>query len=979
MTEAISGIEKRFPAALLKLWIQGSAARKLEQIAPRGQGFERLDVDRWIFPLLPGEPAVFDRAARLGLRLLQALAADLGEGKVRSLIVPAVTIARSGSARLESDPLLDALDGLGGALAPDGLHLTGHAVRNLEGRWATAEGPALRLPSGRQIPTAVLGPGAPGLPPWRNPEHLGRTLRWVPIRDAARQLAELLVLPAARLTGPLGSGKTRLAWEVFRESGRAFHWRRGGADPAEASPPLERWLASDRRRPLWLVYDTLESADPGTWAELLALSRNPELGKGLHLLLIARQGAGWPPGFEAMPALEVQPLAGETWDRLAQQLFQGLNLPLSVAEGLLDACAGNPFALEEALIQLVRERQLRQVMGSFFYSGTEESSSPRPSSRFRLHFEAELLRLGAADPLRWLGLTPNPVPASELSAVTYELTGATSSPGWDEKVVRAGLARVEMGPWGEGLQHTLPLGAFALLEALDEAGQTRARRSLGELLAARSSTATEHWAAYPLVQGTAEGARVVLAALAAGGGPSPSEQERFDLLLAELAAATARGNETALESDLLAAAIPLGRKLGHLSRLAGYLVRVHSRSIETPDFFLTVSTSLAEIETRAGRYLEAERILRQALEHATSVEDHQKQQVLLELGRVLTSLGRRLEARELLEKLRGVAESTRQIPLEAECLFLLGNLAQREQRLDRAEELHLRALERRRQMPETGPLVSSLCALASLEASRGNFPACLARYEEAESLVPRAENAHESSFIFLGKGRALARLGDFESANRLLREALRVREAQGDTVGEAIACTALAEVLVSLGQLDAARSEARRALFALSLAGLAEPQADAERVLGRALHRQRRSAEALHHLVQAAEIFREYRNDSLHLEALTFRLEAALALEDATEIERAYRDLLAARQHAPSSYFSIGADYWLAVASETLARGADPGSSPAEDHLRSAYSELLRETEYLEDPLMRQKFLFQVPLHAAILEAARKAGLAAPA
>ncbi len=976
MTEARAAPVKTLPAALLTLWAEPSVVKKLERIDPRGLGLRRLDLNRWLFPVLPGDAAVFDRAARLGWRLLQALATELGQGKVRALIAPTAVAYRQNEPELIPDGLTQDLDVVGRELPPDVLHLTGHAARNLEGRWVSAAGPPIRLRSGSQVPTLILGPGAPGLPPWRNPELLGRVTRWLPLTEEANQLGELLVLPIARLSGTLGVGKTRLAWEVLRAGHRTLLWRRGGADPAEPEPPIDQWLRSERRRPIWVIYDTLESADPGTWAELLALAQHPELGKGLHLLLIGRSGTIWPPALETTPLLEVAPLKGDSWDRLAQQMLHGLGLPLGLVEQLLEVCQGNPFALEEALLQLVRERQLRQVLGSFFYSGSNHSREIRSSSRFRLQVEAELLRLGAADPMRWLGLTSEPVPASELTAVTFDLTGVTPEVEWDQRVQSAQLAEARLGPWGEGLRPALPLVAHALLEALDETEQQRARRALGELLAARSTAAAGLWGAWSLLRRSPEGAQVALEALGSGD-QSGREGELFEAALEELQAAAARGNDPDLELELLWVLVPLARRMGRLPFLQEFLERALDRPIERAERQLALSVALAEIDRRAGRLLEAERRLRQALERANEVEDRKKQIALLELGSVLVSRGRRQEAREILVRLLEIGQSSGQLLLAANSSFLLGNLALRSYQLDEAEQYLSRALELQRETTGPASQIRTLCALAALEANRGNFPTSLARYREAEALMPSSRNRTDHAWILTGKGRVLLRLGDFHGANKLLREALQLRESEGDEVGMAIVGTSLAEVLLELGQIEAAQAEARRALFALCLSGIVEAEAEAERVLGRILIKQRRSGEALPHLEQAAEIARSVGDQGLLLEALTGKLQAAIALEETCAIGEGYRELLAVRQGLPPNYFTISADLALAQAAERLLQ-EDSSFQPASNHLAAAYSELMRETGYLADPTLRQHFLFQVPAHTVLLEAARQKGLSIP-
>src|SRR5690606_5563297 len=137
----------------------------------------------------------------------------------------------------------------------------------------------------------------------------------------------------------------------------------------------------------------------------------------------------------------------------------------SVAERLAEGAAGNPFALEEGLVHLVRDRQLRQVFGSFFFGGRESEATFQPSARFRLHAEAEAARAGDPTPLRLLTQTEQAVPATELRAAAAALTGVQPPAQWQQAFLAAGLVESASGPWGEGLQLAIPAVARALGEA----------------------------------------------------------------------------------------------------------------------------------------------------------------------------------------------------------------------------------------------------------------------------------------------------------------------------------------------------------------------------------------------------------------------------------------------------------------------------------------------------------------------------------
>ncbi len=967
----------RQPAAVLRLWIEGppGSASRLAGLALGGPGVVPVAPGTWAFPPAAGDPAVFDRAVRLGQRLLAALAAEVGQGRVRALVAPGAVEVSGGRVSLLEDTLLSELGRKPPALVADALHLTGHAARGLEGRWATAAGVNLQIGSGRVVPTVVLGPPAPGLPPWRNPEVLARTLRWVPRPDPAAQLTESLAAPVARLTGPIGVGKTRLAFEVLRAASRAALWRRAGGEPGEPPPPLERALAAERQRPLWLVYDTLESADLGVWQEIDQVAARSDFGRDLHLLLVARSGAVWPGAADAAPELELGPLQGEEWERFCFQVYHGLALPIGVSERLAERAAGNPFALEEALLYLVRDRQLRQVFGSFFFSGTEDRAEFQPSSRFRLHSEAEAARLGDPAPLRYLALAGGSVPAAELGAATFAAGAGAPAPGWEERAVAAGLLARCDGPWGAGLAHAWPAVALALAGALEPDSAAAARRTLGELLAARSGTAEESWGAWPLLAGSEEGARALLAAAVAPQAQVPRDQ-LYAALRDELASACERAGDPALELDLLWALLPHARRLGRLHELESAIARGLDLAAAQPEKFLAIAAVAAELLQKAGRFREAEATLRQALGAARATDERKKELLLVELGRVLVRQGRRAEAQELLQKTLGFAQRSGRRSVEAACRFHLGNIALHEFRLDEATRQHEAALAARRAGGPATAAAASLSALGAVALAQGNFAAALARYQEAQGALETDGIEAEEAFALVGVGRALARLGDFAGAAPVLKRALSLREGRDDAVGEAIARVALAEVHLELGQLEVAHQEARKALFALSIVPEVDARADAERVLGQVLLRQRRPEEADARLAEAERIYRAAGNDFALLTVLALRLDTAIAAGEIATVESAFEALAAERRRLPQIVSAALFDYPLSVGARWLRERRGDGADPA-PFLEQAYHELLRQTGFLA-PAMRQRFLFQIPAHAAILEAATQRGLSMP-
>lgn len=780
----------------------------------------------------------------------------------------------------------------------------------------------------------------------------------------------------ARLTGPIGVGKTRLAWEVLSSARRKAIWRRTAGTPGEVSAtPIEVLLRSEKERPVWFVYDSLESAEPGVWKEIEEIARQSEAGKGVHLLLVARSAAEWPEPLAQTPEVRLGSFEDEAWERFCFQVFHGLALPLGVAERLAERAAGNPFALEEALLYLVRDRQLRQVFGSFFFSGSEARAEFQPSSRFRLHAEAEAARLGDPAPVRFLALADTVVPIAELRAAAFAAGAPQPPEGWDRRWLDAGLLVEREGPWGEGLAHAIPAVELALGAGLPEEVASATRRTLGELLAARSSTVEEIWGSWPLLDGTEEGARQLIAAAQAPASSAVPREALFSALRSELAATGERGGSSELELDLLWSLLPIARRVGRLHELETAIRRGVRLARTHPERLMAIAAVASELDQKSGRFREAEQTLRQALAAGREADDRRKEILLIELGRVLVRQGRLAEARDLFEKTAQIAERENRPVVAVTCSFHLGNIALAEHRLEDARELQRATLEERQKLG-LGGLAAPLSALGAVALADGNYSDALESFREAEKVQTAEAAGVDASYILLGLGRALAGLGDFAAAAPIFKQALSLREGLDDIVGEAIARVEVASSHLDLGQIDDALAEARKALFSLSLVAEVEARADAERVLGRILLRQRRPEEADARFQEAERILRATESDRELLVVLSLRLDAAIAGGREAAVERAMAALERERVLRPRVPTTPALEYRLWRGSEWLG-GRDGAQKGSVDYLRAAYDELLRQTGFLA-PELRQRFLSQVPDNSAILDAATRAGLSMP-
>ena len=970
-------IERVLPAALLHLWAEKdpAATERLKGIAAKASGVFPCGPGRWLVLPLPGDAAIFDRAVAIG-------GAVLGEGATgraataTSILVTPAAAAVGERVTLLDEPLLDEIALRRPAIEGGKVLLTTHAAHHLEGSWAVEPSGNLSFGGGRLIPLAAVHPRAVAIPTWRNPEVLSRAAKWVPRPAIEELLSERLGEPIVRVTGPFGVGKTRLTWEVMRAAGEPAIWRNAALAGVQPGGPssLVAELAAEPARPIWIVYDHLDAASPQIWAEIEELQKHPRLGSEIRLVLLARPATDWPAALATTPEVAVDNLTGEAWSRCAAQLVRGLSLPEPVATTLAAGAGGNPFALEEALHFLVRDRRLRQVFGSFFFSGSDATETRfQPSRRYLAHAEAEAMRLGPVLPLRLLAQLETPVPADELRSAALALGGENPPRQWEDPFRAAGLVVDGEGPWGEGIAFASLALRMAFSDTLRGEASEKLRGGLGELLAARSSSVDELWAAYELLRGSEPGARTLLAAAAA---PAKIPREQlFTALRQELAALRDRAGDPQLEIDLLWVLLPLARRMGRLHELAAALERGFELARDNPQRFLAIAALRAELAQMAGRYTEAEWVLRQALAGQKGGDARRKEMLLLELGRVLVRQGKTGEAGELFAKTLSVAEHRGRKGLAANCRFFLGNIAYHEFRLDEATALHLQALEVRREKGNS--VATSLSALGAVALAQGNFPVSLAYFEEARALLAQEKSDAEETYALVGVGKAMSRLGDFAGAAPVLRRALALREGRDDTVGEAIARLAVAENFLHLDQPDQALIEARKAHFALSLVPPGEARADAEQLLGRIQLRLRRNEAALANLEEAVRLHRELGKGSSLLADLAYRIEVEIARGRADGVLAAYETLAAERPLLDNAPLRELSDFHLYLAAQWLEERQGRKQDPL-GALKRSYAELMRQTGFLA-PAMRQRFLFQVPLHRAIIDAATRHGLSLPA
>lgn len=1032
MPPSSANLPLRLAAGFLRIWHPGlsggehqgwsAVARQLEERLVRIPGIDRLGLGFYAAVPRPGDGDVLDAAAACGRRFLRELDKRGGSDRsgafeVRALVYPGWVEETDGSSRLVPDELTRWLDEKPPPLAAGAVHLTGRAALALETPWRLTPAPAIVGPSGKKIPIFRLEDDEEDRPPWHNREIWSRQIGWQGRPELEKRFADHARTAVLRVTGPLGSGKTRAVMQVRSGGFPVVHV--GVASPrAETQGTAARLVRrcrsilpeSDGLRddldalardlsaalpdgdtlgrvadtlhwitrkigPWTLVLDDLHRAGSVEWklaAAVLAASREDA---SLRVVLVGRSGSPWPgapQGLTALPQIEVPYLEEDACQRLLGKLLPGVSFPTGFGERLLQAVAGNPFALEETVARMIQRNSIRRYYGAFVFSGSEDSGF-EPSARFAAQLTAEGGRLGNPLPLRLLAVAGEPIPARELASAA-SLVGEQVPSSWELPFLEAGWLRRTESAWGAGVELSSEALAAAWRASLSTDTQEMLRRTLGELLSVLGG-GEGLWRSYRLLSGDPEAIPLLLQTTEKGQGSEvgASEDELLDALRTELDHHRARGGDPDTELRLLWKLMPLARRAGRLSELTRDLHRALDLARGEPRRIVALSLLKAELDHGEGRFREAEKTLREALANSEDIAEPQKALLLVQLGHLLMRQERNTEAVELFRRILPMLEVGGLRSLAATCHFHLGNIALNEHRLDDALNEHRLALEERRKASTPKAVSASLAALGAVSLARGRYPRALEFYQQAEETARETGDEAEIAFALRGVGRALTRLGDFTAAALPLRRCLEIREQGDDVVGEAVARLEVAENYLLLKNPAEALEAARKAAFQLNLLGSSVALGDAERLLGRIQAHRRRPDEARKHFLTALD--HHLGHDATVAAAFTrgslIRIE--LARERRSELIPLVRDLATFLERAHYPELGERLDFQLYRALTWLDEPVEGTREPL-FYLRRANHSLMQKTGHLKADL-RNRFLFQIPDHEAIVSAATKEDL----
>ena len=1012
----------RLPAAFLRFWTEdpdgdpGLAGSEIYRLTRAQRGFHLIAPGTLAITAESGDAAIFDSALHLGQRVLDLAAG--GEEKIRLLVLPGEIHLEGGTARAVSDRLIEKAPTIFASLEPGVVHVTGWVLRMLELPRESEEVVIARDSTDPQPPLFRTRLRQPEITPWRNPEILNRRVRPIARSDLMAAGRELLASPGWRIEGPVGCGKSFFAHQLLLRAKTPRVWLRGepqhrttgswaqqivdqisaatvhdpssplfpqysGTRPGSRPPQIGEeggieelssllaGLAAGVDSTFYVVIDDIEQCNSKNLQVISQVASLQEVGRSFRLLLIGRPGVEWPEDLRSLPVLSVDPFSDQEMSEFSPQLFSGLSLPSPTQDRLHEATQGCPFALEEAMIALIREQSLRRVYGGFFFAG-QDSADFSSSPRLLGHIQAEAFRMGVETPIHLLSLVGSGVPAEILGEAATAL-GQEIPQNWEKAAEACRLVTRAETPWGPGIDFTCSVFGSVLAFGLEPDSKQDLRAAIGTTLADASSSGKSLWEAYRLLRGTPAATTPLLKALSSPYAAKIPRAALLEVLTQELYRLRERDGDFETELQLLWKLLPLARKLGRLNEFTSDLERGVELAENQPRRLLALAGLKAEMDQDAGRYEDAETTIRMALEAAKGADERRQALLLIQLGRLQLDQERYGDAKQLFEKLSDRLDRSGVDALSASCRYYLGNIAFHEERYEEALELHQKALERRQHQKLNRVAGNSLTAMGAVYLALGNYPQAMLCYHEAQDLLEQHGGDIDRAYPLLGLGRTLNHLGDYTAASRSLREALSLREGKDDIAGEAIARLAVSENHLFLGQFDRAQEEATKSLFQFNLLSRKALLADAEQLLGKIQVRLRQNDSARRHLETALDLHRQKGNQRSVAFNLAYLVRLALAEENVAEVSRLTVELqgaveeLARPELEEQLHFQLyRSQQWLRLQGETT---EDPLL-----HLENSYRELFRKASHL-DPDLRHQFLFQISEYREILEEGARAGL----
>lgn len=156
--------------------------------------------------------------------------------------------------------------------------------------------------------------------------------------------------------------------------------------------------------------------------------------------------------------------------------------------------------------------------------------------------------------------------------------------------------------------------------------------------------------------------------------------------------------------------------------------------------------------------------------------------------------------KEALEQAGQDAEASRR----AKAVLGAARLAYRQNNIKDAGQHYAQALELSRQVEDTAVTAASLIGLGMVDTERGEYGAVEEKFEEALSLFRSLNDVRGTANAIVNLAWAAMRTGDYETAESHLNESLELFRASGDRAGEGFSLSGLGEAYLRMGELERA-------------------------------------------------------------------------------------------------------------------------------------------------------------------------------
>lgn len=700
----------------------------------------------------------------------------------------------------------------------------------------------------------------------------------------------------------------------------------------QAAATVFRRLGAGRGAPAVLLLDDLHWADDGSldfFQSLLTTDRaSPLLVASFARPELDDRRANWPGGDTGHTRVTMKALDPASRADLADILLKRLDtVPDALRRMLAAGGDGNPFFMEELVKMLIDDGAI-----------VVQSETWRVSSD----------KLLAAK-----------VPSTLTGVLQARLDGLSS----DERVALQAASVIGYVFWNRALDAIAPDAASALTSLAKRELVIRQRASAIE--GAQEYTFKHHVLQQVVYESILKSAKLQLHARAGAWFAALSETRSGEYSGVTASHYERAGdNEAAVKHFMTAAETAAGRDAGDavLDYATRALALCDTRDLRSRWRLIAIrERALAYSEDRAGHAadLDALEALAEALD-----EDGLRAEVLFRRACAYTNTGDFPEAEAAAKRARAIAQRARASSLAVQAFGVEATACRRMSKYQRARDLAERGLALARE-GENLAVQADLCrSLAAIYAESGH-PAEDQEYRlEALELFRRLGDRGNISHMLNNVGDGLVRIGDYTGALRCFEEALQIARKIGRRDNEALVLLNMAAIAVLQGDHPNARALASDARAIAAVVGARDLEAAASLPLGLAELALGATAQARHHLQHSRDLFLKNSGHHYALEPIVALAVTALAEND---LATAMAHLEPALEHLDGGF--AGAEEPLRMrlmCYQVLAAADDPRSAPV---LSGAFAELQDRAQRIADPVMRRRYLEEVPHHAAIVAA----------